>query len=140
MSTTDLGALLSQLRAEVESRIKEEISGPMNVGKRFLYDSVMPIHLNITADSQECNLEFLASGNLQLHTGLSANPDVTVKGDLASLRYAILQRSSRVFEEAERNGKIVVTGHSWKGQQAMQKVRELLSSNPSGSKLIPLFV
>jgi hypothetical protein len=90
----------------------------------------MPLHLNITGDSQECNLEFLAGGEVQLHTGLASSPDVTVKGDLTSLRDVILQRSSRLFEEAERSKRIVVTCHSWKGEQAMKKVRDLLSSNP----------
>jgi hypothetical protein len=130
MSTTNLTAILSQLRAEIESRIREEISGPLNTGKRFLYDAVMPIRLNIIGDSQECNLEFLPGGNVQLHSGLASNPDVSVKGDLANLSDVILQRSGRLFDEAKRSGRIVVTSHSWKGEQAMQKVRELLSSNP----------
>jgi hypothetical protein len=130
MSTTDLTTLLLQLRAEIESRIREEISGPLNAGKRFLYDTVMPIHLNIIGDSQECNLEFLSGGNVQLHTGLASNPDVTVKGDLTSLRDAILQRSASVFEDAEQSGRIVVASHTWKGEQAMRKVRDLLGSNP----------
>ena len=130
MSTTDLTTILLQLRAEIESRIREEISGPLNAGKRFLYDAVMPIRLNIIGDSQECNLEFLPRGNVQLHTGLASNPDVTVKGDLASLRNAILKHSALVFEEAEQSGRIVVISHTWKGEQAMRKVRELLGSNP----------
>jgi hypothetical protein len=127
---TDLFSILAPLRDQAENTIKQEISGPTSFGKRFLYDTVMPLYLNITGDSQECNLEFLAGGNVQLHTGLASSPDVTVKGDLESLRDVILQRSSRLFEEAERSKSIVVTCHSWKGQQAMQKVRELLSSNP----------
>lgn len=126
----DLFSILAPLRDQAESKIKQEISGPTNFGKRFLYDSVMPLYLNVVGDSQECNLEFLAGGSVELHTGLASSPDVTVKGDLASLRDVILQRSSRLFEEAERSKRIVVTCHSWKGQQAMQKVRELLSSNP----------
>jgi len=129
MSTPALISLLSSLRAQIESGIRKELSGPLNAGKRFIYDSITPIHLNIIGDSQECNLEFLAGGNVQLHTGLDSNADVTVKGDLASLRDAILQKSRRVFEEAESSGRIVVTSHSWKGEQAMQRVRELLSSH-----------
>jgi len=130
MSMADLSAILSQLRAEIESRIREELSGYSNAGKRILYDMVTPIYLNIIGDSQECNLEFLAGGSVQLRTGLSTNPDVTVKGEMASLRDAVLQRSSSAFNEAERDGRIVVTGHTWKGQQAIQKVKELLTSNP----------
>jgi hypothetical protein len=126
----DLFSILAPLRDQAENRIKQEILGPSNIGKRFLYDSVMPLHLNVTGDSQECNLGFLAGGNVQLHIGLALNPDVTVKGDLASLRDVIFQRSSRLFEEAERGKRIVVIGHSWKGQQAVERIRELLSSNP----------
>lgn len=126
MSTLDLVSLLSSLRPQIENGIRKELSGPLNVGKRFIYDSITPIHLNIVGDSQECNLEFLAGGEVQLHTGMDSDPDVTVKGDLPSLRKAILQKNSSVFEEAERTGKIVVTCHTWKGQQAMQKVRQLL--------------
>jgi len=90
----------------------------------------MPIHLNITGDSQECNLEFLPGGNVKLNSGLASNPDVSLKGDLSSLSEVIVQRSSRLFEEAEQSGKIVITSHSWKGEQAIQRVRELLSGNP----------
>jgi hypothetical protein len=129
MSKTDFSEILSQLRAEIESRLREELSGHSSAGKRILYDMVTPIYLNTIEDSQEFNLEFLAGGSVQLHTGLSTSPDVTVKGDLASLSDAVLKRSSQAFQEAERDGSIVVTCHTWKGQQAMKKVRELLASN-----------
>ena len=130
MSAIDLVSLLSSLRSEVESRIREEISGPSNAGKRFIYDAVMPLRLNITSDSEKCRFEFLPGGFVQLHVGLASNPDVSVRGDSVSLADVILQRSKRAFEEAERNGKIVATSHTWKGRQAMRKVRELLSSDP----------
>jgi len=130
VSTTELFSLLASLREEAESKIKEEISGPLNVGKRFLYDAVTPIHLNITGDSQECNLEFLPGGNVKLNSGLAFSPDVSLKGDLSSLSEVIVQRSSRLFEEAEQSGKIVIISHSWKGEQAVQRIRELLSGNP----------
>ena len=128
MSATDLVSLLSSLRAEVESRIIEEISGPLNAGKRFIYDTVTPIRLNITGDSQKCNLEFLSGGIVRLSVGLVANPDVSVTGDSASLAHVILRRSKHAFEDAERNGKIVAISHTWKGEQMMRRVRELLSS------------
>jgi len=130
VSANDLVSLLSSLRAEVESRIREEISGPSNAGKRFIYDAVTPIRLNITGDSQKCNLEFLPGGFVQLSVGLVANPDVSVTGDSASLADVILRRSKQAFEDAERNGKIVAMSHTWKGEQMMQRVRELLSSTP----------
>ena len=130
MSAIDLVSLLSSFRAEVESKIREWISGPLNAGKRFIYDAVMPIRLNITSDSQKCNLEFLPGGYVQLHEGLAANPDVSVRGDSASLADVILRRSKQAFEEAERNGKIIAASHTWKGEQAMRRVRELLSSTP----------
>lgn len=130
MSATNLASLLEPLRTEAERKIKEQLSGPKGLGMKFIYDTMMPINLNITGGDQECYLEFLAGGNVQLHSGLAGSPDVSVKGDLESLRNVILQRSSRLFEEAERSVRIVATAHSWKGQQAMQKVREILTSNP----------
>jgi hypothetical protein len=129
MSTTDLATILEPLRAEAERKIKEEISGPQNMGRRFLYDTVMPIHLNVTGGSQEYNLEFLAGGSVQLHTGLAPNPDVSVQGDLATLTNVILKRSRHLFDEAERSGRIIATSHSWKGQQAMKRVKDLLSAH-----------
>jgi hypothetical protein len=129
MSATDLFSVLSPLRAQVESKIREELSGPLNAGKRFIYDSIMPLYLNVTGDSQEYNLEFLPGGIVKLNSGLAANPDATVNGELASLRDAIIKKSSSAFEEAEKNGKIIVKAQTWKGQEAMRRVRELLSSN-----------
>jgi hypothetical protein len=128
MSAIDLVSLLSSLRAEVESRIRDEISGPLNAGKRFIYDAVTPIRLNITSESQKCNLEFLPGGFVHLNVGLVASPDVSVTGDSTSLAQVILRRSKQAFEEAERNGKIVVITHTWKGGQVLRRVRELLSS------------
>lgn len=130
MNSQDLASLLDPLRALAESRIKQELSGPLNIGKRFLYDTIMPLHVNIAAGSQNCCLKFLPGGNIQLRRVSAPNPDVSVKADFETLRSVIVQRSSRVFEAAERNGEVSVAGHTWKGQQAMQKVRELLGSNP----------
>jgi hypothetical protein len=130
MSVTDLSSLLASLRQEAESKITSEISGPLNMGKRFLYDAVMPIHLNISSESQDCNLKFLPGGRVELHQGLASDPDISLKGDLSTLTDIIIQRSSSLFEKVEQEGKIVVVSQSWKGEQAMQKVRELLSANP----------
>jgi len=130
MNAQDLSSILEPLRAQAESRIKQELSGSFNLGKRFLYDSIMPLHVNITADSQQCCLEFLPGGSVQLKRVSAPNPDVSVKGEFEILRNVVVQRSSRMFEDAERDGRISVAGHTWKGQQAMQKVRELLGSNP----------
>ena len=130
ISAQDLASVLEPLRAQAETRIKQELFGPLNLGKKFLYDSIMPLHVNITADSQECCLEFLQGGNIELHHASLPSPDVTVKGDFETLRNVLVERSSSAFEEAERNGKISVAGRTWKGQQAMEKVRELLGSNP----------
>ena len=129
MNAQDLASVLEPLRAQAETRIKQELSSPFNLGKKFLYDTIMPLHVNITADSQECCLEFLQGGNIELHHSSLPGPDVTVKGDFETLRNALIQRSSSVFEEAERNGKLSVASHTWKGQQAVEKVRELLGSN-----------
>ena len=130
MSDSDLASFLEPLRAEAESKIKEELSGPLNLGKRFLYDAIMPLRVNISADSQECCLDFLSEGNIRLNCALAVSPDVTVKGELETIRTLMIRRSTRMFEEAERNGEISITSHTWKGQQAVQKVRELLGSKP----------
>jgi hypothetical protein len=102
---------------------------PLNAGKRFIYDSITPIRLNVVGDSEECNMQFLAGGNVAVHTGLDSAPDVTVKGSLETLSNVIYQKSSRVFEEAEQKAAIVVTTHTWKGQQVMQQLRQILGSS-----------
>ena len=129
MNESDLSIFLEGLRAEAETKIKNELSGPLSLGKRLLYDVIMPLHVNITADPQECRLEFLPGGSIRLNRILAVSPDVTVKGELETIRTLIIHRSARMFEVAERNGEISVTSHTWKGRQAVQKVRELLGSS-----------
>ncbi len=127
---SDLSSLLVTLGQEAESKIKSEISGPLNVARRFLYDAMMPLHLNITGESDEYSLEFIAGGNVELHHGPALHPDISLKGDASTISSVLIKRSSHLFNEAEQEGKVTVTTHTWKGEQALQKVRELLSAAP----------
>jgi len=124
----DLASLIEPLRTEAENKIKRELSGPLNVGKRLLYNAIMPLHVNITSESHQCCLEFLAEGNIRLKRNLDVNPDVIVVGEMETIRSLTIHGSTKMFEESERKGEISITSHTWKGEQAIQKVRDLLKS------------
>jgi hypothetical protein len=65
-----------------------------------------------------------------LNPGPATEPDVTISAELSVLKELIARQSKSFFEEAERNGKILVKSQTWKGEQAVNQVRQLFSKMP----------
>lgn len=125
-----LASLLNPLCIQLEQKIKKEISGTFNLPKKMVYDRVMPLRVNVTAAAETCYFELLPGGSVQLHQGSTLEPDVTIRADPAVLKELILRQSKTFFENAEKQGAISVTANSWKGEQAVNQVRQAFSTMP----------
>ena len=127
---SELISLLEPICAQLEDKIKKEISGPFNLPKKLIYDRIMPLRVNVSTASESSHFELLSGGRVQLHNGSAAESDVTISTDLAILKELIVRQSKSFFEEAEKTGKILVKSQTWKGEQAVNQVRQLFSQMP----------
>ncbi len=127
---SELVSLLEPICAQLEDKIKKEISGPFNLPKKLIYDRIMPLRVNVSTPSQNSYFELLPGGRVQLQNGSAAESDVTISAELAVLKELIVKQSKSFFENAEKNGQIIVKSQTWKGEQAVNQVRQLFSQMP----------
>ncbi|MGO9646228.1 MAG: hypothetical protein ACLPY5_15960 [Candidatus Bathyarchaeia archaeon] len=127
---SELVPLLEPICAQLEDKIRKEISGPFNLPKKLIYDRIMPLRVNVTTPSERSYFELLPGGRVQLHQGSAAESDVTISSELAVLKELIVRQSKSFFEDAEKNRKILVKSQTWKGEQAVTQVRQLFSKMP----------
>jgi hypothetical protein len=122
----DFHEFAQEIRAEAEKAIRTELSKMpfLELGLRIF----MPLIVNIAADEQAVSLTFLKDGNVQLDYSVSENPDIIIQADLATLKSLYQTRDRNQFAQAEKDGKIKITSHTWKGQQGETRIRELFSS------------
>jgi len=90
----------------------------------------MPLRVNVSTTSESSYFELLPGGRVQLHNGSAAESDVTISAELAVLKELIVKQSKSFFEDAEKNGQIIVKSQTWKGEQAVNQVRQLFSKMP----------
>jgi len=127
---SELVSLLEPICAQLEDKIRKEISGPFNLPKKLVYDRIMPLRVNVSTPSESSYFELLSGGRVQLHQGSAAESDATISADLAVLKELIVRQSKSFFEDAEKSGKILVKAQTWKGEQAVTQVRQLFSKMP----------
>jgi hypothetical protein len=111
------------IRAEAEKSIKTELSKMpfLEIGLRIF----MPLTINVVTDQGAVSLTILKDAKVELDEHLSTSPDVTIDGNFETLRSLYQSHDRNLFAQAEKDGKIKVISHSWKGQQAETRLREL---------------
>jgi len=117
--------LLTEIGREAERRLKFELSGPGGPLKTFFYNQITPLVLNFETDQECYHFVFQAGGAVCLYRGLHANPDVAVLGEHAELIYLFQSRDAKQFELAEKTRKLRIVSHTFKGRQAVNKLRGL---------------
>lgn len=114
-----------KIRTEAENAIKSELSR-----KSFLecagFWIFMPLTVNIVTDQGSVSLTIFKDGTIQMSRNLSSSPDNTIQADFGTLSGLYHSRDRNQFVGAERQGRIKIISHGWKGQQAERKLRELL--------------
>ena len=118
--------VLKGIGIEAERKVKGELSGSSGMLKAHLYNTLMPLVLNFQTEEESHHFIFQKGGAVSLHSGLHTNPDVRVSGEHAELLYLLQNRDKERFEQAERARRIKITSRTFKGGQAVAKLRGLV--------------
>lgn len=117
--------VLKEIGIEVENKVKEELSGPSGKLKALFYNIITPLVINVQTERDGYHFIFHKSGAVSLHRGLHDHQDVKVSGEPAELRYLLQARDKERFEMYKRARKIEILASTFKGRQAVTKLRKL---------------
>jgi len=91
--------VLVQVRMQLEEKIKRQLSGLQGFVAKPIYNSLMPLHLEMLTEPEAFELVFLNDGDIELKHGQSANPDVRIESDAQTLRRSqLLEPISHIMD------------------------------------------
>jgi len=112
---------------QLEEKIKRQLSGLQGFVVKPIYNSLMPLHVEMLTDPEAFELVFLNDGNIELKRGQGANPDVRIESDAQTLRNLFQNPSADLFKDLEKQNVIKITALTKKGRDAESYIRRYLS-------------
>ena len=123
-----LEEVLEEVRVQLEEKIKRQLSGLQGLVAKPLYNSRMPLYLEMSTDHETFELTFLSDGGIQLRRGHSAHPDVRVESDAQTLGELFQNPSPARFKEMESRKMIRIIACTQKGKDAEAYIRRYLAA------------
>jgi len=122
-----LESVLEEIRTRLEERIKRQLSGLQGFVVKPIYNSIMPLHVEISLVSEVFEFMFLKDGMVELGHGYGSNADVRIESDTQTFMSLFQRPSAQLFNRLEREGKIRITSLTRKGKDAEGYVRRYLA-------------
>jgi hypothetical protein len=119
--------VLSQVRIQLEAKVKRQLSGLQGFVVKPIYNSLMPLHVEILTDPEAFVLVFLNDGDIELKHGQSSNPDVRIESDAQTLGNLFQTPGAELFNDLEKQNRIRITAITKKGRDAEAYIRRYLS-------------
>jgi hypothetical protein len=119
--------VLSQVRIQLETKVKRQLSGLQGFVVKPIYNSLMPLHVEILTDPEAFALVFLNDGDIELKHGQSSNPDVRIESDAQTLGNLFQTPGAELFNDLEKQNRIRITALTKKGRDAEAYIRRYLS-------------
>jgi hypothetical protein len=120
--------VLPQVRVQLEENIKRQLTGLQGLVARPLYNSRMPLRLEMSTDHETFELTFLNDGDVRLSHGHSASPDVRLESDAQTLEELFRNPSPARFKEMESRNMIRIIACTPKGKDAEAYIRRYLAA------------
>jgi hypothetical protein len=122
-----LEGVLEEIRARLEERTKRQLSGLQGFVVKPVYNSMMPLHVELSLSPEIFELLFLKDGIVELRQGSDSIVDVHIETDAQTFMSLFRNPSAEMFNELERQRKIRIISHSKKGKDAEGYIRRYLA-------------
>jgi len=119
--------MLEEMRSKLEEGIKKQLSGLRGLVVRPIYNSMMPLHVEIALPSNLFELEFMNDGPVNLSRDPPSNVDLRIQTDAETLRAVFKHPSAELFAELEAQRRISITSLTKKGSDAEGYIRKYLA-------------
>ncbi|MGA2627894.1 MAG: hypothetical protein ABSF63_12665 [Candidatus Bathyarchaeia archaeon] len=118
---------LEETRVRLEERIKRQLSGLQGFVVRPVYNSMMPLHVEVSLAPEVFEFVFLKDGIVELRHRYGAPADVRIESDGQTFTSLFRNPSPELFNELERQRKIRITSLTKKGKDAEGYIRRYLT-------------
>jgi hypothetical protein len=118
---------LEEIRARLEERIGRQLSGLQGFVVRPVYNSRMPLHVEVSLAHEVFELVFLKDGIVELKPGSRSNVDVRIESDTQAFMSLFRNPSTELFNQLERQRKIRISSLTKKGRDAEGYIRSYLA-------------
>ena len=122
-----LGDVLEEIRTRLEDSVKRQLSGLQGFVVRPVYNSMMPLHVEMSLVPEVFEFVFLKDGTVELSHGHGSNPDVRIESDTQTFISLFQNPNAERFKELERQRKIRITSLTRKGKDAEGYIRRYLT-------------
>jgi len=122
-----LESVLEEIRARLEERIKRQLSGLQGFVVKPVYNSMMPLHVELSLSPEIFELLFLKDGIVELRQGSDSIVDVHIETDAQTFMSLFRNPSAEMFNELERQRKIRIISLTKKGKDAEGYIRRYLA-------------
>jgi len=122
-----LDDILEQIRVRLEERIKQQLSGLQGLVARPVYNSMMPLHVEVSLAPEAFELLFLKDGIVELRHGSGSIVDVRIESDPQTFASLFQNPNSELFNDLERRDKIRITPLTKKGKDVEAYIRRTLT-------------
>ena len=119
--------VLEEIRTRLEEKIKRQLSGLQGLVVRPIFNSTMPLHVEMSLYPEVFEFVFLKDGAIELTHGHGSNADVRIESDTASFISLFQNPSAKIFRELESQNKIRITSLTKKGNDAEGYIRRYLA-------------
>ena len=122
-----LERVMEEIRAGLEGRIQGQLSGLQGFVVGPLYNSMMPLHVEMSLPPDVFEFVFLKDGAVKLSHGFGSNVDLRIESDAKTFISLFQKPSTEAFNELERDGKIRITPLTRKGKDTEGYIRKYLA-------------
>ena len=116
--------MLEGMRSKLEEGIKQHLAGLRGLVVKPVYNSMMPLHLEMVLPSNVFELVFLKEGLVSLSRNPPSSVDVRIQTDAETLRTVFEHPSAELFAELEAQSKMSITSLTKKGSDAEGYIRK----------------
>jgi len=119
--------VLEEIRTNLENKIQRQLSGLQGFVLKPLYNSTMPLHVQLSLAPEIFEFLFYEDGIVKLIHGSGSNPDVRIESDPQTFMSLFQNPSAKLFNELERGSRIRITSITKKGSDAEGYIRRYLT-------------
>lgn len=116
---------VERFRQEIEKTLKQEVSA-MGMIQRSIMQSFMPLYINLSTDAGKVCFTIQKTFDVTLEE-FRDSADVLIESTFETLKSLFASRDPQSFRKAEQEGKIKLNSFNFKGQQAVNRLREYLT-------------
>jgi hypothetical protein len=123
-----LEEVLEEVRVRLREKIKHQLSGLQGFVVKPIYNSRMPLCLEMLAGGQMFEVMFLVDGEIELKRGRSSNPDIRIESDSETLRKLLQNPSADSFKDLETRKQIRIIALTQNGRDTEAYIRHYLAT------------